>query len=192
MSALALQIAAGIGLASCAGMRAFLPLFAVGAAARAGWIELTQGFEWLASTPAAVVLGTAVIVEMLADKFPVVDHLLDMAGVVVRPAAGALVMASTLSETGPLPAAVLGLILGAPAAAGVQLTKAKARLVSSAATGGLANPVQSAVEDVASLSGCLVCLLLPVASLLFLVLVVALFLWVRRRRTRPSRPEVSG
>lgn len=188
MSALALQIAAGIGLASCAGLRAFLPLFAVGAAGRAGWIDLARGFEWLASTPALVVLGSAVAAEILGDKLPAVDHLLDSAGVIVRPLAGALAMASTLSETGPLPAAVLGLILGTPAAAGVQLLKAKGRLVSSATTCGLANPAQSAVEDVASLSGCLICLLLPVVALVLLVLMAAVFLWVRRRPRPGHRP----
>lgn len=189
MGALALQIAAGIGLASCAGLRAFLPLFAVGAAGRAGWIDLARGFEWLASTPALVVLGTAVVAEILADKVPAVDHLLDSAGIFVRPAAGALVMASALSETGPLAGAVLGLILGTPAATGVQLLKAKARLVSSAATGGLANPAQSALEDVASVSGCLICLLLPVAALALLALVAVLcFVWLRRRPPTGHRP----
>ena len=61
-------------------------------------------------------VGTAVVAEILADKIPVVDHFLDGVGLFVKPVAGTLVLASTLSGTSPLAATVLGLILGAPAA----------------------------------------------------------------------------
>jgi hypothetical protein len=178
---LALQIAAGIGLASCAGLRAFLPLFVVGAAARAGWVRLGEAFGWLDSTPALVVLATAVVAEILADKFPVVDHFLDGVGFLVKPVAGMLVMASTLSATSPLAATVLALILGMPVASGVHLVKAKTRFLSTATTLGLANPVQSVVEDVASFAGCVLCILVPVVALGLILLLIAL-LWIRRRK----------
>ena len=178
---LAVQIAAGIGLASCAGLRAFLPLFVVGASARVGWVHLAEPFAWLDATPALVVLGTAVVAEVLADKVPLVDHVLDSVGLVVKPIAGTLVMASTLSATSPLAAIVLALILGMPAAAGVQLVKAKTRLVSTFATMGAANPVQSFVEDAASFGGCVLCVLLPLVALgVILILIAAL--WMRHRR----------
>ena len=181
---LVLQIAAGIGLASCAGLRAFLPLLVVGAAARAGWVQLAEAFGWLDSTPALVILGTAVVAEILADKIPVVDHVLDGVGFFVKPVAGTLVMASTLSETSPLAAAVLGLVLGAPAAAGVHLVKAKTRLLSTATTMGLANPAQSVVEDTASIAGCVLCVVVPFAAL-GLILLIAAVIWFRAR-TRAS------
>jgi hypothetical protein len=177
---LALQIAAGIGLASCAGLRAFLPLFVVGAAARAEWLRLGEAFGWLGSTAALVVLGTAVVAEILADKFPMVDHFLDGVGLFVKPVAGTLVMASTLSATSPLAATVLGLMLGAPAAAGVHLVKAKIRLLSTATTLGLANPAQSFVEDAASFAGCVLCVVVPVVALGLILLVIAA-LWFRGR-----------
>ena len=46
------QIAMGIGLAACAGLRAFLPLFLLGLAGRFDWVSLSPTFDWLASTPA--------------------------------------------------------------------------------------------------------------------------------------------
>ncbi len=182
---LVLQIAAGIGLASCAGLRAFLPLFVVGAAARSGLIQLGGRFGWLESTPALVLLGTAVVVETLGDKYPVVDHLLDGIGLFVKPLAGALVMASTLSETSSLAAVVLAIMLGMPAAAGVHLVKAKTRLVSTATTLGFANPVQSVVEDAVSFVGSLLCVLVPaiVLGLILLILVVIL------RRSGVAEPK---
>jgi hypothetical protein len=182
---IALQIATGLGLASCAGLRAFLPLFVAGAAARAGWLELGDAFAWLSSTPALVILGTATVAEILADKIPAVDHALDAAGTVVRPVAGALVLASTLGDASPLAAAVLGLILGAPAAGGLHLLKAKARLLTSATTLGAANPAQSAVEDALSATGCVLCVVLPFLALLLLI--VAAVLVLRRWRRAPAR-----
>jgi hypothetical protein len=179
---LALQIAAGIGLASCAGLRAFLPLLAVGAAGRLGWIDLNSGFTWLESTPALVILGTAVLVEVVADKVPLVDHALDAAGLFVKPIAGALVMASTLSDADPLAAVLLALVLGSPLAGGVHLVKAKTRLVSTVTTLGHANPAQSAIEDAACVGGCAACLTVPVVFVTLLILCAAALLWLRRRR----------
>ena len=72
-----LQVAMGVSLAACAGLRAFLPLLVVGAFGRLGFVPLTGAFEWLSSWPALAVFGVAVVVELAADKFPVVDHLLD-------------------------------------------------------------------------------------------------------------------
>ena len=184
---LALQIAAGIGLASCAGLRAFLPLLAAGAAGRLGWIELGRGFEWLGSTPALVVLGTAVVAEMLADKLPVVDHALDAAGFFVKPIAGALAMASTQADAGPLAALVLGLILGTPLATGVHAVKAKARLLSTVTTLGHANPAQSAIEDATCVGGCVLSVALPIASVILLILAAAALFRLRRRRHAASR-----
>src|SRR5262245_4546602 len=147
-------------------------------------VHLAGPFEWLDSTPALVVLGTAVAAEVLGDKFPVVDHFLDAIGLFVKPVAGMLVMASTLSATSPLAAAVLAIILGVPAATGVHLIKAKPRLVSTAATMALANPV-SLLEDAVSLTGCGLCVLLPLVAL-GMVLVLISLLWMRRGSRRAS------
>ena len=43
--------------------------------------------EWLAHDFALVALGVATVVEIAADKIPVVDHVLDVLGLAVRPAA---------------------------------------------------------------------------------------------------------
>ena len=49
-----LAIAAGVVLAASAGLRAFVPLFAVGVASRTlGW-DLASGMEWLAALALAV------------------------------------------------------------------------------------------------------------------------------------------
>lgn len=174
-SILVAQIASGIGLAACAGLRAFLPLLIVGLAGRLDWIPLTENFGWLESTPALIVFGVAVVIEILADKIPVVDHLLDSAQVFVKPIAGTILAASVLTDLTPLQAAVLGLITGGVVAETVHLTKAQLRFVSTATTAGVANPLVSAVEDFVALAGSLLAIVLPVlvAVLAIIGLVIA-------------------
>jgi len=178
-----LEVAMGIGLAACAGLRAFLPLLVAGVAGRLGWVSLSSHFDWLASWPALTVFGVAVVAEILSDKIPVVDHVLDVLGGVIKPAAGAILAASVIRDLTPLETAVVGIVLGGGSAGLVHLTKAKVRLFSSVTTAGLGNPLLSVGEDVASLVGSLTAIVFP----LFLLLVVAatlVLLLVARRRLR--------
>ncbi|HKQ61439.1 MAG TPA: DUF4126 domain-containing protein [Candidatus Polarisedimenticolaceae bacterium] len=183
------QIALGLGLAATAGLRTFLPLFALGAGARAGMLPLAESWQWLASTPALVIFGAAVIAELLADKIPAVDHLLDLLGLVLKPAAAVGLVAAAGVDLGPLGATVLGILAGAPLAGGLHLLKAKTRLASSALTLGLANPLISLIEDGLALGGVLVALVLPLvllaATATALLLLVAVLL-SRSRRRLPS------
>src|SRR5436190_1313877 len=48
---LLLAIASGIVLSAACGLRAFLPPFVVGIAARLGWIPLEPSVRWLEATP---------------------------------------------------------------------------------------------------------------------------------------------
>lgn len=188
LSDMLLQAAMGIGLAACAGLRAFLPLFLVGVAGRAGWIPLAGPFGWLTSWPALTVFGVAVVTEILADKIPVVDHVLDVIGGLVKPVAGALVAASVQEHLTPLQMVVAGIVLGGGSAGVVHLAKAKLRLFSSITTAGLGNPVLSIGEDVASFFGSLLALLWPFVLLIAIALTFALLFLIRRRlRLRASR-----
>jgi uncharacterized membrane protein len=189
--ALLFQVVAGVGLAACCGLRAFLPPLVIGLSARLGVAELILGpgfelegsFAWMQSTPALVVFGSAVVLELLADKVPWVDHALDTVQTVVRPVSGALVFAATLTELEPLPAAVVGLLVGGSLAGGVHLAKAKTRLMSTASTGGLASPILSLIEDFVALVGSLLAILagVVVAAILFALVVIG-GRWVLRRR----------
>ncbi len=188
ISVVLLQVAMGIGLAACAGLRAFLPLFVVGLAGRFEFVPLSNTFEWLASTPALVVFGVAVVTEILADKIPVVDNFLDLIQSFVKPVAGTILAASVLTELTPLQATVLGLITGGVVAGGVHLTKAKLRLASTATTVGAGNPVLSVIEDISALVGSLVSLVVPLLLVLLLI-VASIVAWgvLRRRRGRSEQ-----
>jgi uncharacterized membrane protein len=194
------QILAGVSLAACAGLRAFLPLFVVGAATRLGLTQVVLGetfqlnetFAWLGSTPALVILGVAVVAEVLADKIPAVDNALDLVQTLVRPLAGALVMAASLDTFDPVWASVVGLVVGGGVAGGVHAAKAKLRLMSTFGTGGLASPFLSTAEDVAAGAGSLLAVVFTFAAaiLIALGLVATAFAFLRFRR-RAQRFESS-
>ena len=179
----------GLALAATCGLRAFLPLFVVSLLSHLGHIEVSEGFEWMSSTLAVMALGAAVLLELMADKVPVVDHALDTVAVFVKPVAAMVAAASVMTEIDPLLSTVVGLVLGGSMAQGVHLVKAKLRLLSSALTATVANPFLSIIEDVLALVATIMAFLLPV--LLFLA-ALALSIWGFRAwfRRRNQATEV--
>jgi len=180
---LATQLAMGFALAACVGLRTFLPLLAAGLLARTGHLELGQHFEWMASTPALVVFGSALAFEVLADKIPGVDHALHSVEAFVKPVAATILAASLFTNLDPLTATTLGLVGGGSIAGLVQLARGGTRVASSALTFGLANPVLSVVDDGVALGGVILAFLLPfLAALLAIVAAVVVVRLVRRRK----------
>jgi uncharacterized membrane protein len=185
---LVLALLSGIAIAAACGLRAFLPLFAVGLAARQGWIQLHHGSEWLAGAPALWAFGTAAVLEIAADKIPIVDHALDAIGTLLRPLAGALGAFAVLRGWGE-PWAGLASVALASGALVVHGAKAKARFGSTVLTLGHANPLLSIVEDLTSLGLLVAAFLAPVVAV---VLVIALLAWAGSRATRPDRARPSA
>lgn len=176
-----LQIMSGVMLAAVCGLRAFLPLLAVGIAARLGVVHLNAEYAWISSWPALISFGAAALLEMAADKIPIVDHALDILGGLLRPMAGALVALGLMPQFPKL--VTVGIALGSAAGAfGVQAVKAKTRVVSSAATLGHANPVLSSAEDVASVILTVAAILAPLIAFLLLVPLIAFGLGKRPKR----------
>jgi hypothetical protein len=181
------SLAMGIGLAACAGIRAWLPLLMAGGLARWGIIELGDSFQFIASDRALILFGVATVIEILADKIPAVDHALDSLSTVLRPAAGSLLAASVLWQVSdPLTALALGVAVGAPTSLVPHAAKSLLRAASTTFTGGVANPFISILEDLMAVALFVLTVLVPVvvASLLILIgLLVA-----RRFTRRTSAP----
>ncbi|MGH9870553.1 MAG: DUF4126 domain-containing protein [Candidatus Polarisedimenticolia bacterium] len=201
---IAAAIAMGLALAACAGLRAFLPLLALAVAHRAGVLPLAPELTWLSSDPSLIVLASAVFFEVLGDKVPVVDHVLDSVGLVIRPLAGGAAavvpflsagpdgsMIRTLSEgdwgaAAPWIAVGTGAVAGGSLTALVLLAKAALRVASSSFTLGLANPVLSLAEDGLGVTGVILALLVPIVALAMVAMGILLIVaWFRRRRLAP-------
>ena len=193
---IALALLLGLGLSASTGLNTFLPLLLLAAAAKfhiAG-VTLGEKFEWLSSDVAIIVLIVAAIIELVGDKVPAVDHFLDSIGTFARPAAGAVAVASVLTDVDPLVAAIVGLIIGAPTSFGFHSLKAGTRLASTATTFGCANPVISLIEDVIALGLSILSIFVPLLVPIALAL-LAWILWplVKRMRqptaTAPARSQ---
>ncbi|MEK7331414.1 MAG: DUF4126 domain-containing protein [Candidatus Eisenbacteria bacterium] len=167
----------GVAVAASCGLRAFLPLLVLGLAARAGVIELRGGAEWLAGDLALAALWVATVVEIVADKIPVVDHALDAVATVLRPAAAWLGSFAVLSGW-PTPWAQLAAIVLGTMAFTVHGLKASLRLGSTVVTLGVGNALLSLLDDVFAL------LLLAGAVFGSVAVLAAIptFVWLRSRR----------
>jgi hypothetical protein len=194
-----LALCLGLGLAAVSGLRTFLPLLLAAAAARFGWfgVELNGALEWLRSDAALIALAAAAALEMAGDKIPVVDHVLDTVGTVVRPLAGAVAAASVFAGVDPVVAAVAGLIVGAPAALAAHGAKASTRVAGNTASAGFAAPVLSFAEDVLALALVALAFLAPLLVPLVLLL-LGWFAWrgvqrlLRARRGRVDQAAARG
>ena len=185
------NIATSFGLASSAGLNAYLPLLIVALTARfTTLLTLNPPFNALTDNLVIGVLVVLLLIETFVDKVPAVDTINDAIQTFVRPVAGAILFAanaSVISDMSPALAVVCGLVL----AGGVHAVKATVRPVVTASTGGLGNPVVSTAEDVASAAVTVTAILWPLVGVALLVALAAtVFLWRMRRADEPSaRPR---
>lgn len=188
------SIALGIALAACAGLRAWLPLFAVGLSVRLGVVPLGDSFRFLGSNTALAVFAIATAVELIADKIPVVDHALDALSTFLKPVAGMVLAASVMwTVDDPIVALALGVMVGAPASLVPHTAKATLRGVLSPVTAGLAAPVLSLLEDVIAFGLVALAILAPfvvAAGFVLFALVTGKFL--RRKMTRNQSPAAAA
>lgn len=177
----AVELLLALGLASCAGLRAWAPLLLVSRLAQHGYLQLQEEFAFLARSEAVLIFAVATAVEVLGDKFAVVDHALDALGTVVRPAAGTLLASSMFVSLDPLTAVVLGLIVGGSSAFTVNAGKALARAQATALAplhGGLGNAVVSVVEDLLAGLSLVFVVVAPWLAALIAVLLIAGSAWL--------------
>jgi len=184
------SVLAGVSLAAATGFRAFLPLLIVSLAARLGLVQRHEGMEFRSGNAALAALAVAALVEMVADKVPVVDHALDAVSVVVRPGAAVLAGVALFADLPEPVAAGLAVVMGV-IALGANLEKAKVRAGSTVLTAGVGNPFLSVFEDIVSGVLALLAVLAPVLAAMA-ALGLALLVWrmVRRLRRRgaPASP----
>ncbi len=179
-------LATAFGLSTAAGLNAYIPLLVVALLARlTPLIELSEPWDALSSWWVIGTLTVLLIVEILVDKIPAVDTVNDVViQTFIRPAAGAILFASTTNTIGihPVLAAICGVIL----AGGMHAVKAGGRPVVASATAGVGNPVVSTVEDIISFVVSLLAILAPYLIVAFVIVVISLVIWwfVRRQQRR--------
>ncbi len=161
---LLMAVCLGVGLSAACGFRVFMPMFFLSIATRAGHIELAEGWAWVGESTTIAVLGVATTLEIGAYYIPWLDNLLDTIATPAAVIAGTLVTAACVGDMSPLMKWTLALIAGGGAAAMVQAGTTATRAVSTAATGGLANPIVSTAEAGAAAVLSVAALLLPIVA----------------------------
>ena len=176
-----------VGLGAASGLNAWIPLLGLGIAERLGLVTLTEPFDRLGTTWVLVVLAALFLADLVGDKVPMVDHVLHAVGTVIAPVSGAIVFGAQenlLSQSAPWAAAVAGMVLGES----VHLARSSVRPAVTAGTGGVGNPVMSAIEDAVSFVLTVLAVLVPVLAFVAVV-VVTVVVWRKVRRWRRRRIE---
>ena len=185
-----LQDLVRIGLAATCGFRVFVPLFVMSIAGVSGYMNFSAGFEWIASYPALIIFGVATVLEIVAYFVPYVDNILDMASLPIGIVAGIIVVASVVTDVDPLLRWIMAVIAGGGIAAGTGVISNAVHALSTATTGGAANPAVSTIESGATVIMTILSVVLPIVGVLVVALVLFLSIRyvVRRKRKKQSPP----
>lgn len=198
-----MELMTGFGLASAAGLNAYIPLLSMGLLDRyTNLVNLPSGWAWLANGWVIAIVAVLLLIEIVADKVPALDSVNDAVQTFVRPTAGGIVFGSgtaaqTAAVADPAEFARTGqwvpVAIGVVTALVVHLTKTAVRPAANVATAGVAAPVLSTIEDVTSVGLTFIAILIPalVAVVLLALLWAAVWLLRRRKRVR-ARSDADG
>lgn len=181
-----IDVLAAFGLSSSAGFNAYLPVLITGLLARyTDLLTLSEPWNALEQPWVLLVIAVLLLVEITADKIPVVDTINDMVQSLIRPAAGAVLFAASSNAISEVNTG-LALILGLLVAGGVHTAKTAARPIVTASTAGTGNAVVSAGEDAVAAVAAVTAIVVPVVSAVLVLAVLSALGWfvVRRKRRR--------
>jgi uncharacterized protein DUF4126 len=185
-----LSLGIGVGLAAATGMRVFLPLLVLGAAARMEWLPLSAGFEWLSSWPAIIALAAAALLEVGAYYVPVIDNFLDVLAGPLAVIAGIIAAAAVITDMPPWVRWSVAIVGGGGTAGVVQTVMSIVRLKSTTFTAGLGNFVVATFELAGSLAASIVAILAPLIAFVFVVGILLTSLVIFRNRTSRRRQPI--
>lgn len=189
-----MELMTGFGLASAAGLNAYIPLLSMGLLDRyTNLVHLPTGWAWLSNGWVIAIVAILLLVEIVADKVPALDSVNDTVQTFVRPTSGGIVFGSgtaaqTAAVTDPADFARTGqwvpVAIGVVTALVVHLTKSAVRPAANVATAGVAAPVLSTLEDFTSAGLTFVAILIPALVVVVLIALIWAAVWLLRRRRR--------
>jgi hypothetical protein len=189
----ALSICVGIGLSAACGFRVFIPLLVMSIASLSGHLTLAPGFSWIGTYPALITFSVATALEVGGYYIPWLDHLLDTIATPAAIVAGTVVTAAMVTNMSPMLKWSLAIIAGGGAAGLVQGTTVLARGLSTATSGGLANPLFATIELTGSVITSIVTFFVPIFGVVLLGIVgfACVRLILRKTEKRGAAPPVA-
>ncbi|KAF1025640.1 MAG: hypothetical protein GAK29_01795 [Acinetobacter bereziniae] len=179
-----LSLCIGIGLSAACGFRVFVPLLVMSIASLMGWFEPMKGFEWLAIPSVCIGLAVATVCEIGAYYIPWVDNALDTIATPAAMVAGTLTtMAVSSGEMSQFASWASAIIVGGGTATAVQMGTVAVRGLSTATTGGIANPVVSTGEWIGAIVVSVLSFIVPVLVVIVgIIAVIFVIRWIKRKR----------
>lgn len=184
-----MELSAALGLATSAGLNAYIPLLIYGVLARyTDWVNVPEGWTWLSDPILLIIIGVLLAIEIVADKVPAVDSVNDTIQTLVRPTSGGLMFASAFgdqtvgdSSVWSEPKTWILLVVGFGVALAMHLLKTTTRPVVNTTTVGVGAPVVSTAEDVFSAGLAASAVFAPALVLVLIAIVVAPAAWLMWR-----------
>lgn len=169
-----LTILMGIGLSAASGFRIFIPFLVLSIVSLTGNLTLSDSFSWIGTVPALVTFGAATIFEIAGYFIPWVDNALDTITSPMAVIAGAVLMASVMTDISPLIKWTLAIIAGGGVAGTIQALTGVTRATSSFTTGGLGNPAISTLESGSAITLSAMAIFIPIITG---IVVTILIIW---------------
>ncbi len=180
-----------LGSAFTAGINLYATIAALGLAAAAGAIQLPPELQVLAH-PAVITVALALyVVEFFADKAPYVDSAWDAIHTFIRVPAGAILAARALGPVSP-PLELVAALAGGSVALAAHASKASARLAINTSPEPVSNWIASFAEDVVTLAGIWMIFHHPLVMIGFVVVFVAVVVWMAPKVWRGLRSLFGG
>ncbi len=142
-----IELMLGISLSAACGFRVFVPLLVISAAAVLGHVDLPSNLDWVESQQALVLFAIASVIEVVGYYIPWFDSILEVVALPAAVIAGTIVTASTAPEQmNPLVQWTLAFFAGGGIAGATRSMNWFLRIMSTAVSAGLTNPVLATLE----------------------------------------------
>ena len=169
-----LSLSLGLGLAAACGFRVFIPPLMMGVGSRLDLYKLEGSFVWVNDTWAIAIFAVATLLEIGGYFIPWIDNLLDAVATPAAIIGGIFVTSASLEgELDPSAQWTLSVIAGGSVSGVIQLGTVATRAISTGTTGGLANPIISLLEAVASI----LCILISLFLVAIIPIVILFLIW---------------
>ena len=183
-----LSLSLGLGLAAACGFRVFIPPLMMGVGSRLDLYKLEGSFVWVDDTWAIAIFAVATLLEIGGYFIPWIDNLLDAVATPAAIIGGVFVTSASLEgELDPSAQWTLSVIAGGSVSGVIQLGTVATRAISTGTTGGLANPIISLLEAVASI----LCILISLFLVAIIPIVIIFLIWKSIGYIQITKKEVA-
>ena len=183
-----LSLSLGLGLAAACGFRVFIPPLMMGVGSRLDLYKLEGSFVWVDDTWAIAIFAVATLLEIGGYFIPWIDNLLDTVATPAAILGGIFVTSASLEgELDPSAQWTLSVIAGGSVSGVIQVGTVATRAISTGTTGGLANPIISLLEAVASI----LCILISLFLVAIIPIVIIFLIWKSIGYIQITKKEVA-